>query len=61
MSAASLVALVGSLVDAVREAPQLVSAIEDVFSSLRNHEDPTPALKHLEAAAAAKELGIEWP
>ncbi len=61
VNAASIVAMVGALVDAAREAPQVVSAIEGVFRSLAAQEDPTPALKELEAAAAAHELGIPWP
>jgi hypothetical protein len=61
MTVASLLAAVSAIVETVREAPQLVSAVEEVFAALRSKEDPAPAMRRLEAAAAAHELGIPWP
>lgn len=61
MSAADIVAAVSAIVAAVREAPQLVLAVKGVFEALETGNDPTPAVKHLEAVAAAKELGIDYP
>lgn len=61
MTPAEIVATVSAVVEAVKEAPALVSAVESVFKALSSKQDPTPALKHLEAVAAAKELGIPYP
>lgn len=61
MSAAQLVAAVTALVEAVKEAPELVSAVKGVLDALEKGYDATPAVKHLEAVAAAKELGIPYP
>jgi hypothetical protein len=58
MNAASIVAMVGALTDAVREAPAVILAIEEVFATLRTGDDVTPAVKHLEAVAAAHALDI---
>lgn len=61
MSASQVLAAVTSLVTIIKEAPELVSAIKAVLDDLEHGHDTTPALKHLEAVAAAKELGIPYP
>lgn len=59
MNAASIVAMVTAVVDAVRDAPEVIQAIEELFATLRTGDDVTPAVRHLEAVAAAKALGID--
>lgn len=60
MTGAELVAALGAIVEAVKEVPELVSAAESVFNALSSKRDPSPALKHFEAVAAAKALGIPY-
>jgi hypothetical protein len=61
VSTAEILAAVNAIVAAVKEYPALARAVEGVFSSLGAKEDPTPAVKHLEAVAAARALGIPYP
>lgn len=58
MNAATIVSMATVLVDAVREAPAVIQAIEELFATLRTGDDVTPAVRHLEAVAAAHALGI---
>ena len=59
MTIAEVVAAVSAIVAAVKEVPELVSAVEGVFNALSMKQDPSHALKHLEAVAAAQALGID--
>jgi hypothetical protein len=60
MTTAELVAALGAIVEAVKEFPELVIAVEGLFGAVSRKEDLTPAMKHLEVVAAAKALGIPF-
>lgn len=59
MNAATIVSMASVLLDAVREVPAVIQAIEELFATARTGDDTTPAIKHLEAVAAAAALGID--
>ncbi len=61
ITGANVVSLVTLLAHVAKDEPEILHAIEDVFSSKRRGVPLTPALKHLEVLAAEKFLGIGGP
>lgn len=59
MSPAEILAIGNALVSLIKEAPEVFHAIEGVFASVKAKQDPTPAMKHLQAVAEARALGID--
>lgn len=51
-------AILASVVDLVKQFPELIADIEAVFAHVKAGTDPTPAAKALQVAAAEKLLGI---
>jgi alkylhydroperoxidase/carboxymuconolactone decarboxylase family protein YurZ len=58
MSGAEVVALVSSLISLAKKFPELLSAVEGVFQAHKAGKPLDASLRHLEAVAAARALGI---
>lgn len=58
MTAATLVAALTAIAEAAKEAPEVIAAIENLFTAQRLGQPLTPAMKHLEVVAAERLEGI---
>lgn len=58
MNAATAVEAIDSIVSLAKQVPELISAIEGIFEAIKAGNDPTPAIKAAQVAAAEKFLGI---
>lgn len=58
MTAAELLAALTAIAEAVKEAPEVIAAIESLFTAQRLGQPLTPAMKHLEVVAAERLEGI---
>jgi len=58
VTAAEVVAAVTAIAEAVKAEPEIVAAVERVFTAQRMGAELTPALKHLEVLAYEKLVRI---
>lgn len=58
MTVAEIIAALSAIAEAVKEAPEVVAAIEALFTAQRLGQPLTPVMKHLEVVAAEKLEGI---
>lgn len=58
MNANTALVAIESLVALAKEFPEIISAIEKIFEALRTGQDPAPAVKAAQVAAAERFLGI---
>jgi hypothetical protein len=58
MTAAEIVAALAAIAEAIKDAPEVVAAVEALFTAQRTGQPLTPAMKHLEVMAAEKLEGI---
>lgn len=59
MSLAAFLAAVPTVVEAIKDMPEVIKAFAHVFSVLQTKQDPTPALMHLQIVAAAHGLNLD--
>jgi hypothetical protein len=59
MNAAEIVTAVQAIVEAAKAFPEVLEAIEGVFTTVRSGQDPSHAVKHLAIVAAARGLGLD--